>query len=142
MALALVAVSVPLAEPVWMLVTTKRWYWETRLKSSPDHPVRGYIQVRRGAQNDSEDPQHGLAEGWYVETGFRAYVTDYSNQEWHGALTWWNLDGTVYRQARGDPFEFVESPPWWDGVTDQTAPSIPAWMKDDEQWQRALDAQD
>ena len=28
------------------------------------------------------------------------------------------------------------------GMCVETAPSMPAWMKDDEQWQRALDAQD
>ena len=38
--------------------------------------------------------------------------------------------------------EFNRSPPWLWNVTDQTAPSMPAWMKDDEQWQRVLDAQD
>ena len=32
--------------------------------------------------------------------------------------------------------------PWLWGVTDQTAPSMPAWMKDDKQWQATLDAQE
>ncbi len=58
--------------------------------------------------------------------------------------TVWAYDGTVNCQmdylTDGDFFK--TSPPWWWNVTDQTAPSMPAWMKDDEQWQRALDAQD
>ncbi len=60
--------------------------------------------------------------------------------------TLYNLDGTVCNQLRrlslGHNLELKATPPWLWNVTDQTTPSIPAWMKDDEQWQRALDAQD
>ena len=63
----------------------------------------------------------------------------------HG--TQWRSDGTVQVQSvisrkMGGDDSVIQSPPWLWNVTDQTAPSIPAWMKDDELWQRALDAQD
>ena len=37
--------------------------------------------------------------------------------------------------------ETRRAPPWWWDVTDQTEPSMPEWMKDDEQWQATLDAE-
>ena len=52
----------------------------------------------------------------------------------------WKLDGTVVYQ-RGADGEKRRAPPWLWGVTDQTEPTMPAWMKDDEKWQAALDAQ-
>ncbi len=60
--------------------------------------------------------------------------------------TSWRFDGTVERQLLqhcGTPlsYELKTSPPWLLGVTDQTEPTIPAWMKDDAKWQAALDAQ-
>ncbi len=33
-------------------------------------------------------------------------------------------------------------PPWLWGVTDQTEPTMPAWMKDDEKWAKAREGQD
>ena len=65
----------------------------------------------------------------------------------------WNLDGSIaWQTTRGTwPFwqlvflashEFTTESPWLWGVTDQTEPTMPEWMKDDAQWQAALDAQE
>ena len=63
-------------------------------------------------------------------------------------VTKWRTSGSVLIQIRlvddnGEsiPKETNRAPPWLWGVTDQTHPTMPAWMKDDEQWQAALDAQ-
>ena len=75
---------------------------------------------------------------WYVENGYRAV-------ELHGnyRVTCWLADGTVEKQlSRSVHGGEVKKAPWLWNITDQTTPSMPAWMKDDEKWQRALDAQD
>ena len=56
------------------------------------------------------------------------------------------MDGSVAEQNQaasidGHPSMHREGPPWLWGVTDQTEPSMPEWMKDDAKWQVALDAQ-
>ena len=48
-------------------------------------------------------------------------------------------DGEVLLSQEEGRLKFT--PPWLWGVTDQTAPTMPAWMKDDAKWQAALDAQ-
>ena len=62
----------------------------------------------------------------------------------------WTPDGSVLVQSRyaydengvRTGVEVASKPPWlWKSVP-QTAPTMPAWMKDDAQWQAALDAQD
>ncbi len=70
----------------------------------------------------------GVADPWELDIG-----------------TNWSSDGAVVAQAeyRADGTWYIsDTPPWLWNVTDQTAPSMPAWMKDDEKWLRALDAQD
>ncbi len=60
-------------------------------------------------------------------------------------MTSWNADGTVNRQAfrSADGLEEErDSPPWLWAVTDQTEPTMPAWMKDDAKWQATLAAQE
>ena len=112
------------------------------------HRVRGRVQVRRGTHM-----LHGRFVTYFLETGLKS-----AEAEWRNDMLWratsWNLDGKVKhqgwnRQLENNPdladnttAEYKLSPPWWWNATDQTAPSMPAWMKDDEQWQRALDAQD
>ena len=63
--------------------------------------------------------------------------------------TWWRVDGRVLSQSSIDLLPTGQSvaiirrssPPWLWGVTDQSTPSMPGWMKDDAKWQAALDAQ-
>ena len=108
------------------------------------HRQRGYMMVRRSTR-----AKHGWYRLWYEDTGMLAYQCDFRNGEGRRE-TIWAFDGRVASQAKNfidswDLFnpsaENTESPWWWN-ATDQTTPSIPAWMKDDVQWQRALDAQD
>ena len=71
------------------------------------------------------------------------------NDESCWETTEWHPDGSVRHQRRlffDESGETVreqarESPPWWWGVTDQTEPTMPEWMKDDAKWQEALDSQ-
>ena len=57
--------------------------------------------------------------------------------------TEWSERGKVvrqYRQPGGARFPLRQtSPPWLWGVTDQSEPTMPAWMKDDEKWAKALE---
>ena len=48
--------------------------------------------------------------------------------------TLWDGYGSIVR-----PWELDLNFP---GATDQTEPTMPAWMKDDAKWQAALDAQE
>ncbi len=101
--------------------------------------MRGWRYTSRWSQRDLGGALY------YLDSGFKAV-------EWDGnrRFSAWNPDGTLAAQSQDPPmssgisapWELKYSPPWWWNVTDQTTPSIPAWMKDDEQWQRALDAQD
>ena len=104
------------------------------------HPVRGFIVKNRWTDREV------YCVGYYLETGTKAVEGTEGEQ-----LTVWAHGGTlVYqmnlRTPRADrqaqAIEAITSPPWWGNVTDQATPSMPAWMKDDEQWQAALDAQD
>ena len=81
---------------------------------------------------------------WFVETGWIAHVEE-NRDDAPRSESDWNVDGTVHSQVTNDSKgNLVErrSPPWLWGVTDQTEPSIPAWVKDDALWQAALDAQE
>ena len=99
------------------------------------HPVRGWIM------EDRWTGEYGYLVGYYLETGMMALDENPTS-------TVWKLDGAVlcqyrfYDETGAKVKERKYSPPWWWGVTDQTVPSMPEWMKDDEKWQRALDAQD
>ena len=62
--------------------------------------------------------------------------------------TEWSKDGRVLGQwqikgaGANITVEECNDPPWWWGITDQSAPSAPAWILDDDEWYTALDAQD
>ncbi len=144
--LGVVGVGVVVREPVSLWLLTVEVPYETTPNSrevSGQH-VRGVKRVTRWG-----DPGqlHGPKVAWHVETGFLAHEEEHS----FGRLiraTFWHPHGKVFFQLPEQPTKQVEpysandSPPWLWNVTDQTAPSMPAWMKDDEQWQRALDAQE
>ena len=113
-ALALVAVAVPLAGPVWEWVTTKSVCWYTR--DELGHPIRTPLKVDRfsGLFRTSD---RGVS--WSTENGFKA--TEAVNAADGTRLTRWNLDGTVRKQRlfpRDDETEtpskhYKTSPPWW-----------------------------
>ena len=134
---AIVGLGVWHGEAVWWWVMTKR---DPCQNGSDGHEMRGWETVPRWEFLGT----HRSAELWFAETGFKA-----SKGEWETAdrlagfrITVWNPDGSVKMQLKGLPRRDKKaSPPWWWGVTDQTEPSIPAWMKDDEKWQAALDAE-
>ncbi len=148
-ALALVAVAVPLAEPVWRWVTTKRTassqilpgghlgHGESSLPGG--HLTRGYADVNRwGRESRLEETS------WYVENGRKAFEQEWSDGEVL-RRTDWDIEGKAFQQYRlfddsgNEAYQFRHSPPWWWGVTDQTEPSIPEWMKDDAKWAKALE---
>ena len=122
-------VAIPAWQPAWEWATTKR-----KLVESPTpgpEGVRSYHTFGRWSGK-----YLGVSKIWYLDSGFK-YIERLDD----GSCTWWGPDGRI--EAQFAPHgSVVSSPPWLWGVTDQTAPSMPAWMKDDEQWQRALDAQD
>ncbi len=137
--LGVVGLGVFAWDPVYWWVMTERIHVETTLGSfghGDGGLVRGWYSPPRGTDNGwAVLGRPGRL--WYVETGYKAMVQ--SRQ----GVTYWNPDGTVKCQLKA-PIDGLsnDSPPWLWGVTDQTAPSMPAWMKDDEQWQAAIDSQD
>ena len=149
MALALVAVAVPLAEPVYWWAMTHRAYFESRRSmisfffSSRGPIVRGWKEGPRWSTAGWPGSSHVRGISWYIDSGFKAeqiFVRDGKL-----CMTKWKPDGSVRRQDIGiqaGKDQSQDSPPWLWGVTDQTTPTMPAWMKDDAQWQAALDAQE
>ena len=95
------------------------------------HEVRGWVSRGRWGEQ-----LYGPTERWFLETGCRATQSD-DERHW----TEWSVDGSVRQQISFGKGRGKKQPPWLWGVTDQTAPTMPAWMKDDAQWQAALDAQ-
>ncbi len=85
---------------------------------------------------------------FHARTGFKVKEGSYESDGIHE--TWWRVDGRVLSQSSVDvvptgqkvTFFRKTSPPWRWGVADQTAPSMPEWMKDDAKWQAALYAQE
>ncbi len=125
--------------PLYWWVMTERTYIELPSGSShTDLSERGWIQLSRWSSNP-----HGPFASWYRKTGYRARE-GFVRLRGESKLTSWNVDGTVNRQAFSSPGELGEgrnSPPWLWGVTDQTSPSMPEWMKDDAKWAKALEEQ-
>ena len=143
-ALALVALGVWRGEAVWLWVMTKRIPWATTInRAGGSHQLRGWQTVKRW----SPGTRHGPRIVYYVDSGYRASEATYVD----GSVTTqniWNPDGSVlyqttYLDANGNYMrkgqKANKSPPWLWGVTDQTEPSMPAWMKDDEKWAKALE---
>ncbi len=109
---ALVAVSVPLAEPVW------DWASLEKLPSGPedfgDCVVRGYDWTNRWTGEIRRKVR------WYEGTGFMAL-------KWsarHGS-TVWARDGSLSFQV--DDSDLRTDAPWLGVVSDQTRPTAPWW---------------
>ncbi len=142
--------------PVMEPFVTVRSYWEKKVLGVPRErafhcfvgarlfterhgtPTRGYRDVIKDGD--------WFGVSYYVYSGFKANEAEV-RRNFRVQGTWWNSDGTVRAQMQWcnpptGELMWRDSPPWLWNVTDQTAPSMPAWMQDDEKWQRALDAQD
>ncbi len=126
--LALVAVSVPLAGPVWEWVTTKE---TSKLETIDGHEV---LWTRAASRWDAKGP--GRVVSYYTENGFKRVEGEWRHGGIFHAFTMWNFDGTVRLQQR-DPDKHPrfsrQSPPWWWGVTDQTEPTAPWWKGGEKQ---------
>ena len=135
LAVAIVGLGVWQGENLyWWATTYRKW------RDSED-PFRGWARYDRWG--DYKDQRHGITRMWHPSTGYLGSEVVFED----GAPltgTVWRTDGTIemqYWDAKGKDNEKRSGPWWWD-VTDQTEPSIPEWMKDDAQWQAALDAQE
>ena len=115
-------------------------YRDSEIFSPP--AVRGWKYESRWSDSKSV-----IREGicWYVESGLKVSVHVVEGDT--VLTTQWKPDGTVwYQWIRGRGHDHVGpnyrtcAPPWLCGVTDQTEPTMPAWMKDDEKWAKALEA--
>ena len=143
-ALALVGLGAWRGEALWWWVMTERVPIDgsTSFKRGDvtvyeNELLRGFRKARRWSGR-----LHGPHEMWFLRTGYqssRRWFEDGERTRW----TNWEMDGAVRSQLWYENGTRKErhSPPWLWGVTDQTEPSMPAWMKDDEKWQAALDAQ-
>ena len=140
-ALAVIGLGVWAWEPVYWAVMTKREYHESVWLKGTDSEfrARGWVSVQRWTALVG----YGPMVFYYVDSGM-VYIRVWSSGDGLRE-TVWSPDGTVAEQAQESAHGDVVSrnfPPWLWGVTDQTSPSIPAWMKDDAKWQAALDAQE
>ena len=141
LAVALVGLGSLAWEPAYLWVTYESRWFETRLEN---HAVAERLRFHRWTGIPlTRSPWSVGRVGWYRSTGFKAW------QNGERGRTTWYPDGTLRlqfawpgsREYRFSP-PSTQSLPWWWGVTDQTAPSAPAWVLADEQWQAALDAQE
>lgn len=127
--LAVVAPAVPAGR--WILVE-RRWFRESFENLEGSGRMLDTIGVQRTWRIGGEEID---TRSWFVDTGFLYQV--------HGAepgMVSWLPDGNVWLQvSQTGPrlFVVVTSPPWRDGVTDQTTPSAPwleAGVTADEWW--------
>ena len=103
--------------------------------------------MKRSSPSPKSQIRHGRTVMWVVETGFLRGDGEYRDDR-PLRVTTWDYDGRVWMQQIASPdgreasawrVEMRLSPPWLWGVTDQTEPSMPAWMKDDKLWAKALE---
>ena len=139
-ALAVVGLGVWAWEPLYDWVSIERMlldegFFEDGAKYVDDfgvfagHPARGWTMEDRWTGH------YVYLVGFYLETGMKSLEGEGER------ITVWRIDGAVAFQE-GDDGEKRRSPPWLWGVTDETSPTMPAWMKDDAKWQAALAAQE
>ncbi len=143
-ALAVIGLGVLAWKPLWTWVTVERFFDDAAHWTHLD--VRGYETSGRWWD-------YRESVRWYADTGFKAHEALYRDTICVRE-TYWNTDGTVdYQRYEADAIPGVghgfvrggtqsSGPPWLWGVTDQVAPSMPAWMKDNAKWQAALAAQE
>ena len=134
------------------------WRWvvlETHVHHSPrDGNAIRWVTTRSRWSKGKVGCAFRHSVGYYVQTGTKAGELRYDGDENLVLSTRWNFDGSIESQHRNMSLGQVSAgnyiwsggerqrePPWWNGVTEQTEPSMPEWMKADDQWQAALDAQ-
>ena len=140
-AVAVIGLGVWAWEPLYWWVITERVF--TGHNDGDGGIVRGWYRIGRWSGRETRD---GRAVTWFVSTGYRASETFFAGGFGRiGRTTIWKPSGSVQHQIGPTQWPGVPgwrtSPPWLWGVTDETEPSIPAWILDDERWQAALDAQ-
>ncbi len=132
-------------EPVWHWISIERVPTQDLGVVGLNEPVRSWLRGFTFINRWTGEEVGGVAY----------YLDGFKYKEWRGdpvlGYEWtvwnrprWNSHGHVAAQCRPGKtglFENKSSPPWWWGVTDQAAPSMPAWMKDDEKWAKALEEQ-
>ena len=131
LAVAIVGLGVWAREPVYWWVMTERVWSEH--ETDRWVYVRGWERVSRWA-DDSPNRHRFEGKWWYVRNGLLYYHHDAQRRT---TQTFWDINGSVQCQLQGS--ELRRSPPWLWGVTAQTKPTMPAWMKDDEKWAKALE---
>ncbi len=134
LAVALVGLGVWAWKPVWWWAMTEKRYTTHSELVYPKGADAWLVHDCRGFSWRTWSGTSG-ARQWYVDSGFMCrdwYIDDQR-------ITEWDVNGALVRQGL---VRERTAPPWFWGVTDQTEPSIPAWMKDDAKWQAALDAQE
>ncbi len=137
LAVALVGLGVWRGEAVYWWVMTTKPVFEDLNDRNHTHCKRGFVVRYRW----SGDLAPGVSCGWYLANGLKAWEDEWTETGQRIRRTVWQVDGTVWYQDLG-LVNTRRSPPWLWGVTDQTSPTMPDWMKDDAQWQAALDAQE
>ena len=120
LAVAVVAVAVPLAEPAWWWVMPRR----VPVVINRPSPVRGFRTVKRSSPGE----QHGLTRLWFLQSGLMESETWYEAGLWV-RMTEWGIDGAVTRQCAttGADVEKRFEPPWWWNAQPQTHPTAPWW---------------
>ena len=139
-ALALVGLGAWRGEALWRWATTSRVYVERHRPFFSFFAFSWGGPKMRGWKQGALWPDSGLGLLWYVDSGFKA--EEYFIRDGNVYITRWRPDGSVLRQDTGiqaGPDQSQETPPWLWGVTDQTEPTMPEWMNDDEQWAKALE---
>ena len=133
-AAAMVAVAIPLAEPLWLWITTVKVPLDEffpRMRAVVDgHDVRGWYRVKR----DRFQRRHGPGVWFYAENGRKAGESVWDDGQ-RLRVTYWRFDGSVmeqhstrYRNRSWVSSESRSEPPWlWD-VGEQRQPSAP-WLK-------------
>ena len=133
-ALAVVTLCVSLwvnEGPIWWLVMTKKVPIPHIPRSLvPSSPININTQYQRGWMTVKRwtHPQvvHGIAVAYWISNGLKSFECEIE-QGIPIRTTCWRLDGSVQTQARHQPGENKDSPPWWWPVEDQTKPMAPWW---------------
>ncbi len=123
--------------PLYWWVMTKRVCRSFKLEGSE---IRGWDSMSRFEIGSAQTNLGHLGTGlfWYTASGF-LFSRREDSANGRIRATFWHEDGTVEKQMGTEISGRKTAPPWLWGVTDQTEPTMPEWMKDDEKWAEALE---
>ena len=127
-ALALVAVAIPLAEPVWEWVMTERVGGPAEGHDfiAGATPLTGWHRVGRWG---TREVLHGTSVSFYASNGYK-FMESVHRDARCVRCTCWSDSGAVVWQS-GEELGSrmtLDRPPWLWGATDQTSPSDPQWI--------------